>query len=224
LEHLRDHVLTRPESYYWHLIVPQFRGLFDPDDVNQLARQLFAQPQPEQAQKLYDGYCDAISEATRDAIGKGWYWAEQRPDKPMTWHAIGRMGVYVVLDRFVVRTAHIRAYSAPPDRSGEKHRSRHPLPRTSTHGRKDKRSQPTCTPEDTDPARYALFLKSWDELVRSAFGDACLHRRTVSGIGRMEYWRNHRPSYHEWAQAQDPAASEAGPAPSEGDQSHDNPA
>ncbi len=113
LEHVRDHVLTRPESYYWCLIVPQFRELFNPDDVNRLARQLFAHPPPEQAQKLYDGYCDAISEAIQDAIRQGWYWAEQHPDGMTTWHAVGRMGVYVVLDDRVVRTAHIRALQCP---------------------------------------------------------------------------------------------------------------
>ncbi len=224
LEHLRDHVLSRPESYAWCLIVPRFRELFNPDDVNRLARQLSAEPLPESAQELYDGYSEAIRKAVGDAIRLGWHWAERRPDGDLTWHAFGCTGLYVVGDERVVRTAYIRAQSAGrPDRREKGRGTRHPLPRSSPGDRRAKKVGFTSVPADTPQNRYQLFKASWDDLVRSAFGDACLHRRVIPGAGRMADWRNRRMDYMVWAQCLDPAASSVANASPEGDQSHETP-
>jgi hypothetical protein len=221
LGHLRDHVLTRPESYFWCLIVPRFRGLFDPENVNRLARGLSVEPLPTEAQILYDGYCGAITESFQDAILEGWYWAEKQPSGLTTWHTIGRNGVYVVMDERVVRTAHLRAFSRPPDRAGGRQGAKHPLPWAPGRRFETRRGQPGSIPEDTPLARYNLFLKSWDELVISVFGDACLHKRAVPGIGRMQFWRNCRPDYPTWARTRSGAETSAADAAASGEGSHD---
>ncbi len=108
LEHVRDHVLTPPESYCWSLVVPDFRSLFDAEqtrEVNHLARRLSSNPLPAEAQSLYDGYADAIRQAVRDAIANGWYWQELEPSGPPTWHGIGKSGILAVWDVNVIRTA-----------------------------------------------------------------------------------------------------------------------
>ncbi len=224
LKHLRDHVLTRPESYAWCLIVPRFRELFNPDDVNRLARQLFAEPLPESAQELYDGYSAAVKEAVGDAIRLGWHWAERRPDGDLTWHALGCTGLYVLGDDRVIRTAYFRAHSAGrPDHREEGRRGRHPLPRSLSRDRGAKKVGFASVPADTFQNRYKLFKDSWDDLVRSAFGDACLHQRVVPGAGRMHDWRNRKMDDKVWAQCLAPPASPMRSASPEGDQSHDAP-
>ena len=211
----RDHVLTRPEFYAWCLIVPRFRELFNPDDVNRLACQLFAEPLPESAQELYDGYRAAIREAVGDAIRLGWHWAERRPDGDLTWHAVGCTGLYVLGDDRVVRTAYFRAHGAGrPDHRDRKGGGRHPLPRSSPPDRRAKKVGFTSVPPDTLQSRYRLFKDSWEDVVRSAFGDACLHQRVIPGAGRMHDWRNRKMDDKVWVQCLTPAASPtASPSP-----------
>jgi hypothetical protein len=108
LQHVQNHVLTPPESYYWSLVVPAFRSLFDAEqtrEVNHLARRLFENPLPPEAQPLYDGYADSIRQSVRDSIANGWYWQEMGMDGRPTWQGIGKSGIYVIWDQHVVRTA-----------------------------------------------------------------------------------------------------------------------
>ena len=200
LEHIRDHVLTPPESYCWSLVVPDFRSLFDAEqtrEVNHLARQLFSNPLPAEAQSLYDGYADAIGQAVRDAIANGWYWQEMGMDGRPTWQGIGKSGILAVWDVNVVRTAYFKGYGARSRPVGKER----PLPRK---GQSPRKATPFIkdagASEDTPAARFELFVNCWDS-VRSEYDRACLERRRIPGASPMDRWRNKRfrlQDFQEW--------------------------
>jgi hypothetical protein len=197
LEHLRNHVLTPPESYCWSLVVPAFRSLFDAQqtrEVNQLARRLLSSPLPQEAQPLYDGYADAIRGAIRDAVAKGWYWQEIEVSGPPTWHGVGKSGVYVVWDQNVVRTAFFKLDDGDSSnrRGKEGRRNQGPLPR-----KRSTSNKLVGIPEDTPLARFQIFEKSWDT-VRLAYGRACLQQRRIAESGQMDRWRNRTIPFQEW--------------------------
>jgi hypothetical protein len=202
LKHLRDHVLTPPESYCWSLVVPAFRSVFDPDqsrEVNRLARRLFSNPLPDEAQLLYDGYADAIRHAARDAIANGWFWQELEPGGSPTWHAIGKSGLYVIWDENVVRTAFFKmgGGNGSKSRGKEKSGNQGPLPRKRQTREKAIAFGLGLVLEDTPQARFLVFGTSW-HVVRLAYGRACLQQRRVPGTGQMDHWRNKQLTFKEW--------------------------
>ena len=202
LEHLRDHVLTPPESSCWTLVVPAFRNLFDPGqprDANRLARRLFSTSLPAEAQLLYDGYAGAIRDAARDAVARGWYWQELGVEGTPTWHAVGKSGLYVIWDKYVVRTAFFMMERRKPTKSRERGEpeNRGPLPRKRQPGGKKIGVDLGLVPEDTPVARFEIFEKCWDN-VRLAYGRACLQQRPIVGAGGMDHWRNRYVPFQEW--------------------------
>ena len=191
LEHVRDHVLTPPESSCWSLVVPAFRSLFDAEqtrEVNQLARRLFSNLLPAETQPLYDGYADAIRQAVRDTVANGWYWQERGIDGRPIWQGIGKSGILVIWDENVVRTAYFKGYGARSKPVGKER----PLPRK---GQSSHKSKPLIKAvgalEDTLAARFELFVNCWDS-VRWEYERACRQQRRVPGASPMDRWRNKR--------------------------------
>ncbi len=79
-EHLRDHLLSRPECRVWTLLSPHIRDLLDCEDrkaVYQLCRQWQAD-RGVSAQPLYDLYCQAICQALVDALRPDLEWVSTR--------------------------------------------------------------------------------------------------------------------------------------------------
>lgn len=202
LEHVKNHVLTEPESYAWSLVVPEFRSVFNAEDrreVNHLARQLGSDPLPQEAQRLYDGYADAIGEAVRDAIARGWFWQEQAVDGSMIWHGVGKSGLYAIWDVNVIRTGYfdLADVQGPKLRKNQERREQGPLPRRRPARERAKGHELAGIPEDTSIARFEIFEKCWHN-VRLAYGRACLQERRIVGIGRMDHWRNRSVLFQEW--------------------------
>lgn len=167
-EHLCDHVLTRPESHDWSLILPGYATLVSPEDdaaLTVVAASLFSPAPAAEGVELLKGYIASIHQAIEDAVRLGWWWEEPSGNYP-AWHGLGLTGVYVVWDRRVIRTGHLRRSSQLALATPSPDRLKNPLPRR----RYDKRLP--AVPADADEERYLLFYENlW--LIQKVYENAC---------------------------------------------------
>jgi hypothetical protein len=209
LEHLCDHVLTRPEADYWARLIPAYADHVDPDSDDGLfhfARSLWSEhPPAKPAQALYAGYADAIEQAAADALRLGWFWQEDSGSGP-SWHGIGLSGLYLVWYPHAVATAFLIGYAAPPPEAKVTagRRRTDPLPRQNSwiyYGaalRHSEKRFPPLAPDDT-VALYHLFKKCAVR-VRKAYKHACLAGKVVAGEGDLGSLRAGVPDLGAWQQ------------------------
>jgi hypothetical protein len=194
-EHLCDHLLTLPEAQFWFLLLPGCRELLDPDDEGQLygfARALWVAPPPQGEQPLYEGYARAIEAALDASLRLGWRWEEEEYDSTGNgvWHGLGPLGVHVVWDERVVRSAFLPAYAAsPPDfHVAPAQRPNNPLPRRGTWRGRLPRSLPTledlCIP--TWVRLDAIDVRQWCyELFQACLARARREYAAAQADGRV---------------------------------------
>ena len=108
-QHLRDHVLSAPESEAWRLLWPELEKVVDFED--DLARQRFleagAAGDVATVQPLYDQYAAAIRAEAGDASQLGWYTLREH-----TTACFGTSGVAIILQPHV-RTAMVPGLGTP---------------------------------------------------------------------------------------------------------------
>ena len=165
LEHLCDHVLTRPESHFWFLFISGYGKVVPPEDDEALfhyARQLWTEPHDSYVQKLYDGYAGAIDRAIREATTCGLSWRERDESGGLRWRGLGGCGVYVIWDQGAVRSGMIVAFAARSPRRPvtPEGRKLNPLPRFRYLSH---RPSPLDwgDPIDVVECSYQLFRRGW---------------------------------------------------------------
>ena len=98
VEHVRDHVLSRPESEAWRLVAPVLEGLFAFEDDDRRWELVRAAQSDAGAslQPVYDEYAGAIGAAAGDARTLGWHVSDRR-----TTVAIGTSGVLTLFEPYI---------------------------------------------------------------------------------------------------------------------------
>lgn len=206
LNHLCDHVLTRPEANYWPLLVPAIGDHLDPADENLLfhfARGLYTDRATwADVQALYDGYTAAVAQAMSDAVRHGWYWVQQEPDGP-TYRGLGVSGVYVIWRQNLVLTGMLLGYSAPPGEAEDAGgRKTNPLPRQHAwryRGATLRHDDAHFPPVGTDPQQtlYHIFKKSAVK-IRREYKHACQAGLVSDGGGYLGSLLGGVPSFETW--------------------------
>lgn len=128
VRHVRDHLLTHPESRAWAVVVPEFAEIVDPQDAD--ARWHCAQRAADScgasAQPLYDLYREAVKSDLEDANRLEWTARGRNASV-----GVGTSGVLVVSDD-VIRTAFLPGHgSAAGTRKSKSEQSLSSLPRES---------------------------------------------------------------------------------------------
>jgi hypothetical protein len=108
-EHLRDHVLTAPESEAWAVVMSGYGQVIDPADEEERWRYLreAVASRGVTAQPLYDLYGAAVVRDAEDSVRLGWW----RSDGGVTV-AVGSSGILMVVEG-VLRTAFLPGQGGP---------------------------------------------------------------------------------------------------------------
>lgn len=135
-EHCCDHVMTRPEAHDWALIMPQYCDWADPanDEVLKVqAASLWSENPNANATALLTAYRTLIRKALLTSVRLGWWW-EERKGTFSEWFGMDLNGIFVIWDRGVIRSAHLRRNGSMPTKETVD-RCRNPLPRRRTECR-----------------------------------------------------------------------------------------
>ena len=164
LSHICDHVLTRPESQLWSILLRKYREVVDPTEDRELVDLAFAfwdGRKRDSLQKLYDGYAEAISDDLHFAYRNSWHW-EQDHYGEIRYFGIGLHGIRVVWALPTVVSAMLLSDEIRKPSSSVSYNDRmtNPLPRRSS------KIIPKVIRADTDLNRYKIFKNSWG-IVRS---------------------------------------------------------
>jgi len=166
LAHICDHVLTRKESHYWLILIPEYRRIVDPTEdreLDDLAEAFWNGRKQDSLQKLYDGYAEAIAEDLQIAIHHSWYWEEQHHRDGTRCCGVGLSGVIVVWSKSLVVSGRL-GFSIGKETTmvSEHDRLSNPRPRRSS------KPIPKVVLADTELNRYEIFFSGWQS-VRNEF-------------------------------------------------------
>jgi len=174
LAHLCDHVLTRPESHYWSVLIHRYRSIVDPTsdpELDRIADLFWEDAKQSEAQEIYDGYAREIGLAIISSSSQRWYWTIKEGQK-VKRHCVGVNGVLAICSEGVVVSAMLERYAAPDVGWDVSYHDRLTTsrPRKGTWASSDKDPGDLhLQPAKTEDTRYLLFKKYFSSVSRRFF-------------------------------------------------------
>lgn len=156
LEHLCDHVLTRPEAHEWALVLPGYSSLVSPTDdaaLHAIAASLYSSSPSAKGVELLKEYLGALRRAIDEALRLGWWW-EQKQGRYREWSGLGLEGVFVVWNADTILTGYLPASSRYRAGADPRPRIENPLPR------RDPAERIRPPPPDSPRRRHQLYSSS----------------------------------------------------------------